>query len=78
MSLTEEQKELLRQLPKTSHGIALQGYLDDKYAEIGNIQDTKSWEETLGRQFALTLLKDLFYFMGSPKTDDAKKRNQYE
>lgn len=76
--ITPEQKKRLTELPKTPYGIALQAFLDDKYKEIGNILESKSWEETLGRKFALQLLKDLFAIMGSDPGGASPKKNEYE
>lgn len=78
MRITKEQEELLANLAKTPYGKALQDFLDSKYDEINNIMSAKTWEETLGRQFALNVLKDLFAFMGTQHIDSPQKKNQYE
>ena len=78
MRITKEQEDILKNLAKTPYGIALQAFLDIKYSEINNIMTSKSWEETLGRQFALNVLKDLFMFMGTQNVDSPGKKNQYE
>ncbi len=77
IKIKPETKELLEQMAKTQYGRALMEFLDENYSEIGNIMETKSWEETLGRQFALNVLKDLFYFMEEKKKGPEQKPNQY-
>lgn len=76
-----EQKKLLLDLRSTSYGKALQAFLEEKYKEIGDITTIPNDEniavETMGRKFALKLLKDLFIFMEEKKPVD-KKLNQYE
>ena len=74
--ITPQSIKLLEELSRTQHGRALREFLDEKYVEIGNIMESKSWEETLGRQFALNLLKDLFAFMEEKKHTE-KTKNQY-
>lgn len=76
--ITPENKKLLEELNRSQYGYALKTYLNEKYAEIGNILDTQTWEETQGRKFALVLLKDLFYFMEEKKNSQEKVKNQYE
>lgn len=61
--ITPENRELLEGLRNTNYGKALKELLDEKLEEIGNIKSCKSWEETLGRQYALKLIDDIFSFM---------------
>ena len=72
-----ETKKMLHELSKTNYGKVLREFLDVHYASIGNIMDSKSWEEVLGRKFALTMLKELFSFMEDKKIGGVD-RNQYE
>lgn len=69
-------KELLQELGKSPLGNALRDFLDEQKKTIGNVKTTQSWEETLGRKFALKLIEDLFSFMDTPKVDK-KEKNQY-
>lgn len=71
-----ETKKLLADMAKTHYGRALRDFLDVHYASIGNIMESKSWEETLGRKFALTLLRELFAFM-EEKKNTGVDRSQY-
>jgi len=74
--INSEQREILQELGRMRHGKALQEFLDLKYKEIGDISTVKNWEETLGRQFALKLLKELFSVLKENKTTENNK-NQY-
>lgn len=69
--------KLLEELGKTQFGKALREFIEDKKAEIGDITKSKSWEETQGRQYALNLIKDLFYFMKEKAEPVDKKKNPY-
>jgi len=78
--LTQEHKQLLHDLKNTSYGRALTVYLEEKFTEIGDItsipNDGNLAAETLGRRFALKLLKDLFNFMENKKISE-KSKNPY-
>jgi hypothetical protein len=71
--ISPESRRLLEELSHSSYGKALREFLDERFAEIGNIRASKSWEETLGRGFALTLLEELFSFMGEKSSTTNKK-----
>lgn len=71
-----EQRELLRELARSMHGKALKTYLEDQYKVIGDITSCTSWEQTIGRQFAIGVLKDIFSFL-EEKPESKKTPNQY-
>lgn len=74
--ITPENKKLLEQLKTSPCGRALEAYLKENLDEILDIRTSKSWEETLGRQFAAKLIEDLFDVMiANPIAE--KKRNSY-
>lgn len=75
--ITPEEKAILESLRATQYGRVLRKYLDERFTEIGNIMETQSWEETLGRKFAIKLLRDLFAFM-EQKEDPQKRLGQYD
>jgi len=75
--MTDQQKQLLKELRKTNFGRALDAYLAEEMTKIGNIDNCTSWEDTLSRQHALELINRLFYFMQDNKPVE-KKKNQYE
>lgn len=71
-----EIKQLLLELPKTSHGQALKEFLDEQYKEINDVTNITTLEEAKGKQYALKVLKKIFGFYGEQPTGD-KKPNQY-
>jgi hypothetical protein len=74
--ITAENKQLLEQLKNSPYGRALEDYLKQNLGEILDIRTSKSWEETLGRQFAAKLIEDLFEGM-TERPIAEKKKNQY-
>jgi DNA topoisomerase IA len=74
--ITPENKKLLEQLKTSPYGRALNEYLQENLQEILDIRSTKSWEETLGRQFAAKVITDLFSMMEEKPLVD-KKKNMY-
>jgi hypothetical protein len=75
--ISQEQRQVLQELGKTQYGQALRALLNEKLADIKDISNTKTWEETLGRQFAVRLIKDIFSFM-EEKISPSKESKQYE
>jgi hypothetical protein len=71
-----EQKQLLEELSRSMHGQALKTYLGEKYADIGDISKCTSWEDTLGRKHAISLLKEIFSFLEERKKEE-RTPNQY-
>jgi len=71
-----EQKQLLKELARSSHGQALKEYLNEKRLEIGSVQNCTSWEDTLARKHTLDLLDDIFAFLGEEKIIE-KPPHQY-
>lgn len=57
-------KDLLYELPKTSHGQALKVYLDQQYAEINDVTSVVTLEDAKAKQIALKLLAKIFHFYG--------------
>jgi hypothetical protein len=74
--ISNEAKELLKNLKNTPYGRALQEYLDDEYDRINDVQACNSWEEVLGRKHTLATIEKLFSFMAMAKTE-ARQKNQY-
>lgn len=63
-------KEILFQLPQTSHGQALKIYLDEKFDLINDVHGIETLEEVKGRQIAIKLLEDIFnFYKGKPPVD---------
>lgn len=74
--MTEEEKQLLRDIWKTTYGRALFKYLELEYNRIGDITTAQSWDEVLGRQYAFKLLKKLFSF-GEEEKPKKSNNSQY-
>lgn len=74
--MNAQQKELLQRLAKTPEGRALKVYLDGAIEELRDLQTIKSWDETQGRKWAETYIKQLFSFMEEKKTVERIK-SQY-
>jgi hypothetical protein len=69
-----EKRKLLQELWKLNHGKVLREYLDDKIKELTNVKNCISWEDTLGRQYALRILNELFSFDKEPSEVQPKTR----
>lgn len=72
----DERQTTLLGMKESVYGKALKDFLDEHYNKINDIKTCLSWEETLGRKYALQLLKDLFSFMDD-KNPSTKKPNPY-
>ncbi len=75
--INPESKKLLQGMSKTQYGKALKDFLDEEVSDIGDITKVESWEETLGRKYALKLIKKLFSFL-EEKTVASKSKSTYE
>lgn len=69
-------KQLLQEMKQTNYGRALQELLDEKYEELSNVKNCKSWDDTLGRQHAVRILDDIFSFMRDKV--DAPTKTRYD
>lgn len=61
--ISPENRQLLEGLKSTNYGIALKQLLEEKYTELNNVKSCTSWEDTMARAKALTILDDVFSFM---------------
>jgi hypothetical protein len=75
--LKQETRGLLEELSRSMHGKALRDFLQDRKETIGDIKLCTSWEQTVGRQFALELIDEIFKFLEEKKQVD-KIPNQYQ
>lgn len=73
MILPKEVTEKLQQLPKSLYGSALILMLEQTREELNDVKTIESWEEALGRKFALKFIDDLFSFMGEKKVEPRSK-----
>lgn len=74
--INPEYRQLLLDLKKTSYGVALKAFLDEELGNISDITTCETWEETLGRKYAIKLLNKLSSLMEEKKTTE-KGKNQY-
>jgi len=72
--MTNEQRQLLESMRLTNYGQALQAILSEKKEELNNVSTCKSWEETLGRKYAVDLIDDIFSFMKEKVVTSNKTR----
>ena len=75
--ISPEEKKILSEMSKSQYGIILKRYFAEELENLSDITQTKSWEETLGKQFAVGVIKRLISFMEEKKAIEQKK-NQYE
>lgn len=75
--ISEQAQETLRTLKTSAYGRALTELCMEHLDAIDDVSTIKSWEETLGRQHAKTLIKDIFYYLNLEKKKENTK-NQYE
>lgn len=74
--ISVEHKKLLSELKHTQYGVALKIFLESELEELSDITTSKTWQETVGRQKAVRMIRRLFSFMEEKKTTD-KTKNQY-
>ena len=67
-------KELLYELPKTSHGQALKAHLDSAYEALTDVDNCKDWEDAAARKHARAILRRIFEFYGDKPIVDKPKR----
>ena len=68
--------DILNGMATTQYGQALKVLLDEELKELGDVENATSWDDTLGRQHAVKIIKRLFVFM-EPKKKVDKSQNQY-
>lgn len=75
--ISPDNLKLLQTIKTSPYGKALQEYLDEQYDIINDVTVCKSFDEVLGRKYALEALERLFSFMTEKKTV-IKVGNVYE
>lgn len=73
----DERKKMLSELSRTAHGTALREYLKERVDAIGDITQLNSWEEAVGRKFALILVKEIFNFLEDKGSEIPPKTHEY-
>lgn len=77
--ISPENKQILVDLGKTNQGKVLKEYLSEKYKELNSVLKVTSWEDTLGKQKALVVLKDLFSILDDEKKHDTmSSKSRYD
>lgn len=71
--MTQDNKQLLQDLARTSYGKALSEFLGEELSILKDVNNAKSWEETLANQKASKLIEKLFNFMLEKKTVNKDK-----
>lgn len=74
--MTPEKYRLLKELWTLNHGKALREFLDIEMKELTDVKNCKSWEDTLGRQHAESILNKLFSF--DKETPVVSERTKYD
>lgn len=74
--MTPEKRQILLELGKSSQGKVLREFLEERYLAIGDITTCKNWEDAVGRQHALILLKEIFNFLEDKQPPQGTK-SQY-
>lgn len=71
--MTPENKQLLQDLARTSYGKALSEFLGEELSILKDVNNAKSWDDTLANQKASRIIEKLFNFMQEKKTTDKVK-----
>lgn len=74
--MTEDQKKLLNDLKNSPYGRALLAFLKEEYDKINDVDKIESWDDALGRKYALKTLKKLFSFI-EDNHQPRSNNNQY-
>jgi hypothetical protein len=70
-------KEVLEQINSTPYGKALQEFLDDQLTELNDVTKCTSWDDTLGRKYAVGVIENLFNLIKVKKTPPQNNKNNY-
>ena len=71
--------ERIKQLAKSDLGEALVEWLDDQIKQMVDVTQMKNWEEVLGKQEAVKILRELFNFLVRVREDRTDtKRTDYK
>ena len=76
MIVPQDVEEILKQIPGTLYGQALNVYLGQAREELNDITKITTFEELLGKQYSLKVINDLFKIMENNKVE-TKIKNQY-
>lgn len=75
--MIKERQEILQELGKTNYGIALKEYLNESITDMSDLSKLESWDETLGKKYAVEIIKKLFSFMETKESQQKSKTKYY-
>ena len=74
----KEKNKRLEDLAKSGYGEALLEYIQENISEMKDISTVKTFEEMVGRQEAVKMLKSIFRFLDKKREKKGEKtKNQY-
>ena len=76
MIIQKEVEDILKQIPGTLYGQAINAYLTQARDELDSVTKITTFEELLGKQYAIKVIDELFKFMDNKKVE-TKNKNQY-
>jgi hypothetical protein len=79
--MTKEQlNEQMESLAKSQYGGVLLEYIKEKIDLMGKIGSIKTFEELIGKQEAVKILKDIFRFLETKREPEssAPSKNEYQ
>jgi hypothetical protein len=74
--IKQESRILLKELGTLNHGRALRELLDQEMEKINDITTCESWDEAIGRKYAILLIKEIFMAI-EPERETKKRTNTY-
>lgn len=74
--ISEQTKKILSEIHATPYGRALEEFIEDQLTEFNKVQLCKSWDEVLGKQYAILSFEKLFSYI-RPKPTAGGARNIY-
>jgi len=74
----EERNKRLENLARSEYSKALLEFLQEKINIMSDINTVKNWEELVGKQEAVKILKEIFRFLETKKEGkELKTKSQY-
>lgn len=71
--MTPNEKKMLTELSSIPHGIVLRALIDKKMNFLRDVTLAKTWDETLGRQYAVKVLEDIISYMDADNAEPKPK-----
>ena len=76
--ITPQYREILDGIKATQYGRGLREFLDEEKLKLNNVKTLESWDETLGRKYAVKIIDTLFAFLVDNKKTDDRLKNDYQ